>query len=473
MRRAILGTALLSGVLFAPSPARAQWVVECPGCSQELTTLFAWIKELAGQVEQIYVAYRQVSIAVNTFNAVAGSRNVGSIIMAMNALGIQNPLPVSPYVVQSLISGSGGGNGLAANLAAAYYGLRGSNLVYQPYGNDWQATRMTTTANSLAGIQGLAQVGYQSAADRLRQLAGVPARLEATTDLKETADIQAHLSVAQASTQAQQLQAQYAQTQAMVQPLVRQQRQEEYDRYVVCQHIAYLRGNEDGRAPPPNCVAPAPAGVTAPLYQNASYTGQSIGALPSGSGSGSGTALNAMLATDWGGAAASNATALGVNPEALAATCVIESGCRSVAGSGSVSGAFQMTDSTYRADLAAALAANPSLASQATGGKMDPATQSIAAAQDLRTAAVGLQAAGIQNPTVLDARGAYNFGAQYAVPLATASDDQTMASVLPTYSASVLSANGITPGMTVGAWRQGIVNKLGDSANAPILARST
>jgi hypothetical protein len=53
--------------------------------------------------------------------------------------------------------------------------------------------------------------------------------------------------------------------------------------------------------------------------------------------------------SSWGGAAVSNATALGVNPSALAATCVAESGCQNVRGSGTVAGAFQMTASTYTA----------------------------------------------------------------------------------------------------------------------------
>lgn len=189
----------------------------------------------------------------------------------------------------------------------------------------------------------------------------------------------------------------------------------------------------------------------------------------------SSTALSAMLAQPWGTAAVANTQVLGVNASAIAATCVLESGCQNIAAANgsTVSGAFQMTNATYTSDINAALAENPSLSSQMTpglAGKMDPATEAVAAAQDLKTAATSLQSSGISNPTVLDTRGYYNFGARYGATLAQASDDQNMSSLLPTYSSSQLAANGITPTTTVGQWRQSIIAKIGNAANQPVLS---
>jgi len=81
-------------------------------------------------------------------------------------------------------------------------------------------------------------------------------------------------------------------------------------------------------------------------------------------------ALNTMQEQSWGYAATANAETLGVNPSALAATCVIESNCQNLAAhSGStVNGAFQMKDSTYTADINKALAENPSLAASIVPG---------------------------------------------------------------------------------------------------------
>src|SRR5262249_26879476 len=75
--------------------------------------------------------------------------------------------------------------------------------------------------------------------------------------------------------------------------------------------------------------------------------GDGNGGGETGSGSvGSSTALSAMLAQPWGTVAVANTQVLGVNASAIAATCVLESGCQNIAAaSGStVSGAFQMTN---------------------------------------------------------------------------------------------------------------------------------
>jgi len=136
-----------------------------------------------------------------------------------------------------------------------------------------------------------------------------------------------------------------------------------------------------------------------------------------GNGSGGGTSagsdvLNTMLGTTWGAQAIADAQALGVNASALAATCVLESGCQNVSGSGA-QGVFQMYPAAYQEGLQAALAANPQLASQivqGSAGMNDPVTEAIAAAGYQMLAVQSLQSAGISNPTVLDARSYYEFG---------------------------------------------------------------
>ena len=119
-------------------------------------------------------------------------------------------------------------------------------------------------------------------------------------------------------------------------------------------------------------------------------------------GSGSSDALTTMLGTSWGATADANAQAVGVNGSALAATCVIESGCGVNVGDGSgAQGVFQMYPAAYQEGLQAALAANPALASQivqGTAGMNDPTTEAIAASGYLLQANNALQSAGITNP---------------------------------------------------------------------------
>jgi hypothetical protein len=158
-----------------------------------------------------------------------------------------------------------------------------------------------------------------------------------------------------------------------------------------------------------------------------------------------------------------------VNTSALAATCVLESGCQNVSGTGLAQGAFQMQPATYNEMIQKALAEDPTLASSivpGTAGMTDPATEAIAAAEYLKTGAQALQTADISNPTVLDVRSYYNFGSKYGATVANADDSQTMSSILP---GNYLSSNGIPAGETVGQWRASVSSKVGTAASQPVL----
>ena len=102
--------------------------------------------------------------------------------------------------------------------------------------------------------------------------------------------------------------------------------------------------------------------------------------------------------------------AVGVNPSALAATCMVESQCQSVNGSASgIRGAFQMLDSTYEWGVTQAISYNSSLAGtieRGVDGSMDAGNQAYSAAAYMRSLAETLQQSGVSNPTVLDVRGA-------------------------------------------------------------------
>ena len=186
----------------------------------------------------------------------------------------------------------------------------------------------------------------------------------------------------------------------------------------------------------------------------------------------SGTSYDTMMSQSWGALAASNAETLGVNPVAVAATCVVESGCQNVSGSGNITGAFQMLNSTYSSAMSAALADHPELASSATSGlagQRDPATQSIAAAEYLKQAAQQLQAAGVSSPTVLDVRGSYNFGPTNGNAIAQSDGSTLMVNVIQNLSSSTLAANGITPTTTVQQWRDSVSAKIGSASSQFVL----
>jgi len=200
-------------------------------------------------------------------------------------------------------------------------------------------------------------------------------------------------------------------------------------------------------------------------------------ATTAGGGSGDGAdsvAMTTMMSRSWGEAASQNAETVGVTAVSVAATCIMESGCTTnPASNGTISGTFQMRDDTFIQSINSALARNPSLAANIVpglAGKLDPATQSIAAAEYQRQGAVALQAANVPNPTVLDVRGYYNFGPGNAAGIALAQNDAVMSDIVPLTSKQY-QANGITPGVTtIGQWRASVTAKIGQTAAAaPVL----
>ncbi len=221
----------------------------------------------------------------------------------------------------------------------------------------------------------------------------------------------------------------------------------------------------------PGTPNPFPGGDGSGSGAGPGGVGDGTGGGTGGGSVGSSEPLYTMMGTTWGLTAVSNAQTVGVNPSALAATCVLESGCQNVGGSGTVAGAFQMTASTYTAMINAAIAQNSAIASQIVpglAGQMDPATESIAASEYLLQGAQTLQSRGVSDPTVLDVRGFFNYGPSGAA-LAAAADNQTMSEVMPGVSQSTFSANGVTPGETVGQWRANVTVKIGNAATQSVL----
>jgi len=186
----------------------------------------------------------------------------------------------------------------------------------------------------------------------------------------------------------------------------------------------------------------------------------------SGSGSGSGGTLptNATLeqvaSQDYIQQAAAQA---GISPEALAATCMAESGCKNTGASSgsSASGEFQMINSTYTAMINEFAQENPDIqVDTSLAGKMDPANEAYAAAQYIEDGVAALQAGNIANPTNVDLRGYYQFGPTAGVAIAAASPGDNLEGIVNLTPAQ-MAANGITATTTVGQWQQAYANKVG------------
>jgi hypothetical protein len=230
----------------------------------------------------------------------------------------------------------------------------------------------------------------------------------------------------------------------------------------------------------PQQIIPEATEVGLPAFTMPEGTVSVVGGSTTGASGTTGTgtstdssALDTMLGTSWGASAEQSAEALGVNPSAVAATCEVESGCQNVAGTGSITGAFQMSAATYESSIAAALAQDPSLAADIVpgpAGQSDPATEAIAAAEYLKEGANYLESDDVSDPTALQVRGYYNFGPANGAQLATADDGQLMSNAMPSVSSATLAANGITATETVGQWRAAVAARMGTAANQIVLS---
>ena len=228
-------------------------------------------------------------------------------------------------------------------------------------------------------------------------------------------------------------------------------------------------------------VQPTFAEPGLPAFSFPDGSGLAVGGSGSGSNSGSGSgdgasgeAYDTMMAQAWGNQAIDAANAMGVNAAALAATCVMESNCQNVgaSGGGSAAGVFQMISSTYTADINGALAYDPSIAGNIVSGlagQMDPGTEAYAAAYELQQDAQLLQGNDISNPTVVDVRAVYQFGASVGPQVAQAPDTANLETIVNLSPAS-LAANGLTASSTVGQWRAMQAQKLGSDAYQTVLA---
>ena len=125
-----------------------------------------------------------------------------------------------------------------------------------------------------------------------------------------------------------------------------------------------------------------------------------------------------------------------------------------------------MINSTYTADINGAVAYDPDISGSIVSGldgQMDPTTEAYAASYELRQDAQLLQSQeNIADPTVLDVRTIYQFGAGAGPGVASAADSDNLESYINLTPAQ-LAANGLTASTTVGQWRQTVIAKIGQA----------
>lgn len=493
-RLAFLAAASALAFLAAAHSARAADVVIEPMLETlGVQDLAKQIEDTAKFVEMVNNQLIQIENLEQTLAAVSHGNlsALGTLSNELGALGITSPLGSDATSLLSSLARTGAD---LAQTATITQGIIASGQLFAPTGTDPRALYLNSVAQVLASQRSIAQSSLSSAMSYQQKLLTLRQSLGNTADIKAATDAGARLQGETASQVANSNQMLALMYQQRTQQALLQAQQEQtwrcWAEVMTSQANSMASSANSGNvtltgASLGNLCQAGSTSASITSTANGTLTADTMGTAFTASASSTSTSstgttssaadgsiLSQMTSQSWGQQAASNATALGVNPTALAATCVLESNCSTnVGGTGTISGTFQMSNGTYAQTVGEATASNPDLASQITS-KDDPTSQSIAASQYLSDAASTLQSAGISSPTVLDARGYYQFGPANAVSVANAPDNQLMATTLAGLSASTLAANGITSTTTVGQWRATVTNKIGSAANQSVLLGS-
>ncbi len=117
MKRRLPVCALIA--LLAAPPAHAVVLVEdTPMILQQIKDAFVQGQQYAKQLEQLRTEAQTLGYTINEFEALVAAPNLANAMGLMGTLGISDPLPVSPYAIQGLVSGQGGINGAFGALSS-------------------------------------------------------------------------------------------------------------------------------------------------------------------------------------------------------------------------------------------------------------------------------------------------------------------------------------------------------------------
>lgn len=475
-----------AGLLWAGSAQADLPVIDFASIAQAISAGSQRVEVINNQIAQI------VRLE-STVNAVAHG-DIGamaSLGSQLGSMGVMNPLGTSSTQMVSALQGLSRLSSDFQRTSALAQGALSPGQFYAPSSADYRGNILNTAAAQLSMLRQASEASLTNTQNQLQQLQSLRASLSSrSTDIAGAAQANARLTgelttlVAQGNQlaalalhgAAQQRMNDQAEAQAWrcwAEVLATDSQAASMSaRAGTVQFINFSTTGEKCRAAGTSTDAPVIAGLTDTLgtFGADPGTGITTVSMTVPIGSGDGSILNTMTNQTWGQQAADNATALGVNPTALAATCVLESNCRmNVGGAGTISGAFQMTNGAYNQSAAEIAASNPALAAQMSG-KTDATSMALASAQYMRDGATALQTSGVSNPTVLDVRSFYQFGPTNAASVANAPDGQLMVNVLSGLPQSAYAGNNISASTTVGAWRATVINRIGAPvASQPVL----
>lgn len=197
MKRLLLAATMLAAVVTV-SGARAQIpVTDVANLQQQVTHYGQMLMDYARQGQQLAQEAQLVMTTAQTLQAFVQNPNLGGAMGLMGQVGIQNPLPVNPYAVQSLLNGQGGISGSLGSLSSLSTGSLNSNSYYGSNNGSWLGGEAVARSNGAAGAQGIGMDMLQQIASHIPIMQALRVQLLAASTPKQVQDAQAALETEQ------------------------------------------------------------------------------------------------------------------------------------------------------------------------------------------------------------------------------------------------------------------------------------
>jgi hypothetical protein len=173
-------------------------VTDVASLGQQITGYLQDLKSYATQLQQLQQEVQQVQWAISTYQSFVHDPSLGGAMALLRQVGIENPLPVSPYAIEGLLNGRTGISGTLGALSTLSNSSFGTNHVYTPNDGSWASEHLNASAIGIAGTQGAAMQIFQQVSAHYPVVQALRNRLLTATTPKDVADAQAQIAAEQA-----------------------------------------------------------------------------------------------------------------------------------------------------------------------------------------------------------------------------------------------------------------------------------
>ena len=176
MRRVLMAATIIAGFWSGSAMSQVP-VTDAGSLFQQIRSYVQELKSYGSQLQQLQQEIQTAESTFQTLNSLVQNPSLGGAMGLMNRAGLGSALPLNPYSVQSLVSGSSGLSGRLGALSGLTNSSFNSNLIYSCTDNSWACEQQKRNAVALAGHQGIGMASIQSLADHVPVLQALRDRL--------------------------------------------------------------------------------------------------------------------------------------------------------------------------------------------------------------------------------------------------------------------------------------------------------